>query len=209
MSKPKILVWDWPVRVFHWLLALCVAGAWVTADSKRWLMTHLAFGYTAALLIGLRLAWGLVGTRHARLSAFLRPARDARTYLRGMVFGPRPHIVGHNPIGGWMMLALMLSILATVLSGWLLHKRVMTWDDLHEGLANLVLTLVALHVLAALMMSLLEGENLVRAMITGLKRGEPEQAARGPMRWAGIALAIIAAYGFVTVLRGDWPWLTR
>ena len=63
--KPNILVWDLPVRVFHWLLALSFAGAWITAESERWRLLHVTLGYTLGGLLAFRVLWGLVGTRHA------------------------------------------------------------------------------------------------------------------------------------------------
>ena len=70
--KPRILVWDLPVRLFHWMLAISFAGAWLTAESERWRDVHVLLGYTAGVLVVLRIIWGLVGTRHARFASFVR-----------------------------------------------------------------------------------------------------------------------------------------
>ena len=71
-SLPKVLVWDVPVRVFHWLLVLSFTGAYLTAESERWRLLHNTLGYTVDGLVAFRLVWGLVGTRHARFSNFVR-----------------------------------------------------------------------------------------------------------------------------------------
>ncbi len=86
-----MLVWDAPVRVFHWLLVLCFAGAWMTADSERLRLAHITLGYTMAALVGFRVIWGLVGTRYARFAGFVRGPRAAWAYLRSMA-GTRPPV---------------------------------------------------------------------------------------------------------------------
>ena len=99
-SSSSTLVWDLPVRLFHWLLVACFAGAWLTSDSEHWRLAHVWFGYGMAGLVGLRLVWGLVGTQHARFASFVRGPRAALAYLRSLL-GPRPqHYLGHNPAGG-------------------------------------------------------------------------------------------------------------
>ena len=71
-SPGGTLVWDLPVRMFHWLAVLCFAGAWLTSESERWQLVHVTLGYTLAGLVGFRLVWGVVGTRHARFTRFVR-----------------------------------------------------------------------------------------------------------------------------------------
>ena len=96
-ATSRILVWDLPVRLFHWMLAISFAGAWITADSERWRDIHILLGYTAGVLVVLRLAWGLVGTRHARFASFVRGPRRVIAYLRSLVSGRPEHATGHNP----------------------------------------------------------------------------------------------------------------
>ena len=71
-SSRKVLVWDAPVRVFHWLMVASFAGAYLTAESERWRLLHVTLGYTMAGLVAFRIVWGLVGTRHARFASFVR-----------------------------------------------------------------------------------------------------------------------------------------
>jgi cytochrome b len=68
----RVRVWDVPVRVFHWLLVLSFAGAWLSAESERWRLLHVTLGYTVAGLVAFRLVWGLVGTTPARFASFVR-----------------------------------------------------------------------------------------------------------------------------------------
>ena len=81
-TKPQ-LIWDLPTRVFHWLLAACVLGAWLTAESERSRMLHLALGYSAGVLVAWRVIWGFLGSRYARFSNFVKSPAAALAYLRG------------------------------------------------------------------------------------------------------------------------------
>lgn len=74
----NVLVWDLPVRIFHWLLAASFAGAWLTAGHERWMLVHVTLGCTVLALAVLRVAWGLVGTRHARFGDFVAAPAAAR-----------------------------------------------------------------------------------------------------------------------------------
>ena len=94
-SHPKpadrgVLIWDFPVRVFHWLLVLNFAIAWLTAESEPWRLVHVIAGYTVAALVAFRLLWGLVGTRHARFSSFVRGPRAVLDYLGILLRGRHP-----------------------------------------------------------------------------------------------------------------------
>jgi cytochrome b len=192
-----MLVWDAAVRTFHWLLVLCFAGAWLTADSERFRLAHITLGYTSAALVGLRLVWGLVGTRYARFANFMRGPHAAWAYLRSLP-GPRPqHHVGHNPAGALAIAALLGLSLATSGLGWAVEADIGgDWlAELHEGAASLMLAIVALHVLGVAIGSLIHRENLVRAMIDGRKRAEPGEGIRRPWRpLAGLMLAAVLVF---------------
>lgn len=171
----RILVWDLPVRVFHWLLAACFAGAYLTGESAFWRPVHTTLGYTMAGLVLFRLAWGLVGTRYARFADFLRGPRTALAYLRTLLQGRPQRFTGHNPLGALAVLALLLLTLLVAASGWAtLNERGSEWlEEVHEALANAMLGLVALHIAAVVISSRLHQERLVAAMIHGRKDGLP------------------------------------
>lgn len=162
-------VWDPFVRVFHWSLVVSYLLAWVTAE--EWDLLHEQLGWFVLTLLGLRLAWGLIGTRHARFGDFVRGPGKVRAYLGSLLRGNPEHHVGHNPVGGWMVLALIVTLAATALSGVLMVRGGEAWEDLHEGLANLSLALVAVHVLGVVVSSFAHRENLIKAMLTGYKPG--------------------------------------
>jgi cytochrome b len=206
-----IMVWDMPVRVFHWLLVICFAGAWLSSESERWALIHYAFGYTACLLVLIRLVWGLIGTRYARFSQFLKSPKAVIDHFMAMLRGHPHHDVGHNPAGGLVMFALMLLILLIGLTGYLSVKEFLGdfTSEAHEVVANVVLGLVIIHIIAAIGMSLIEKQNLVRSMVNGKKQGMPEQGIRYPQYLIGSCIFLGALYFFYLIISGSLPSLTQ
>lgn len=196
-AKRPVLVWDAPVRVFHWLLVLSFAGAYLSAESERWRLLHVTLGYTMAGLVLFRIAWGLIGTRYARFSNFVRGPKAVSRYLTATLRGHPEHHTGHNPAGALAIVALLGLALALAASGWATYNDLSgKWlEEVHEAIANLMLALVAVHVAAVLLSSWLHKENLVRAMITGRKPGLPEDGIRSAWRIVA-ALMLAAVLGF-------------
>ena len=186
----RILIWDVPTRVFHWLLAATFAGSWLTGDSERWRDIHLLLGYSFAGLIAFRVVWGLVGTRYARFRSFLFRPGEVLTYARSLLSRSPRHYLGHNPLGS-IVIFLMLGLgIVTAASGWAYYAELGgEWlEELHEGAAATMLALVFVHMAGVVVSSLLHRENLVRSMITGRKLGEPEEAIRGQRFLAALTL---------------------
>ena len=172
-GAPMVRVCDPFVRVFHWSLVTLFLVAFVTGDEMERL--HVAAGYALAALVALRIVWGFIGPRHARFSDFVRPPAATLDYLRKSVRGRAPRSLGHNPAGGLMTLALLGMLVAISVTGIMMTTDAFwgaQWvEDLHEGLVHVTLGLIVLHVAGVLFASYEHGENLVRAMITGRKRG--------------------------------------
>jgi cytochrome b len=207
------LVWDLPLRLFHWALAIAVAGSFVThylgTEAFAW---HARFGYATVVLVTFRIVWGFVGPAHARFSDFVRGPKAAFAHARSMFARPRPgeppaHVAGHNPLGGWMVLVLLALLLVQAvmglfandeiyntgpLYGYVDSDRSNALTSLHERLADVILYAAGLHVAAAFWYLLVKRENLIRAMVTGYKRGLPRGAGIGSQR-VPLALAIVAA----------------
>ncbi len=167
-----VKVWDPFVRVFHWTLVSLFAVAFVTGDDAERL--HLAAGYAIVALLAARLVWGFLGPRHARFSDFVRPPREVLRYLRDVALFRASRHIGHNPTGGVMIIALLLTLAGTAATGVMMTTDAywgVKWvKEVHEALANLMLVLVALHVLGVVVASLTHRENLIKAMFTGRKR---------------------------------------
>ncbi len=196
----RVLVWDAPVRVFHWLTVLSFAGAWLTAESERWRLLHVTLGYTMAGLVAFRLVWGLVGTRHARFANFVRGPKAVFEHLRHMVQGRFDRHAGHNPAGALAIVALLGAAVAVTFSGWALFDGPGGhWlEELHEGAANTMMALVAVHLAGVALASWLGREKLVGAMFSGRKDVPPAEGIRSAWRSVA-ALMVIAVAGF-------WAW---
>jgi cytochrome b len=190
---PTVKAWDPLVRVFHWSLVFFFLLAFATEDD--WMNLHVWAGYAVAMLIGFRLLWGVIGTRTARFPTFVKSPQAAMRHFRGMFSGKAPHYLGHNPLAAMMVVALLGSISLVAFSGMVLiaaegqgplagtffagiSGEVM--EEVHEFFANFTLLLVFVHVGGVVVSSLLEGENLVKAMITGRKKARPGWADLKP-----------------------------
>lgn len=169
---PMVPVWDRFVRVVHWSLVGLFVIAFVTGDEVEWL--HLAAGYTIAGLVALRIVWGFVGPTHARFADFVRGPAAVGDYLRQAAQLKAPRYLGHNPAGGAMVVVLLTMLIAISATGFMMTTDAFwgeEWlEDVHEGLVNVTLVLIALHVAGVLVTGMVHGENLVKAMFTGRKR---------------------------------------
>lgn len=188
-----VKAWDPLVRIFHWSLVFFFLLAFATEDD--WMNLHVWAGYAVAMLVGFRLLWGVIGTRTARFPTFVKSPRVALQHLGAMCTGKAPHYLGHNPAAAMMIVALLGSISLIVLSGMILIAadgqgplagtmfasiNAEAMEEIHEFFANFTLLLVFGHVAGVVISSLLEGENLIRAMITGRKKTRPEWADIDP-----------------------------
>jgi cytochrome b len=198
----RILVWDVPTRVFHWLQVLAFGGAYLLAFSERFRDYHDALGYILLGLLVFRLVWGFAGTRYARFGSFLFKPREIVAYLGSMIKGKPGHYLGHNPAGSvsvWLLLAVGMFICVT---------GVMSLQDdasdlvinLHGLATNVMLGVIALHLIGVLMSSILHRENLVRAMFTGYKSAETEKGIQRAYLWLGfLMVASVVIFWFMYV----------
>lgn len=176
-------VWDPLVRIFHWSLVFFFMLAYVSEDD--WLGVHVPAGYAVAMLVAFRLMWGLVGTRYARFTQFIRSPSMVLTYCKQMLSFQVPHYLGHNPAAAAMIITLLFSSILVSFSGVVIIAsegqgplaatvfasfNASLMKEVHEFFANLTLLMVFLHVGGVLFSSLLEGQNLARSMVTGRKK---------------------------------------
>jgi cytochrome b len=188
--KQKILIWDVPTRVFHWLLVSSFAGAFYIADSERYRDIHVKLGYVFLGLIAFRLFWGFVGTRYARFSSFMFKPGEVVAYLVTLIKRKPADYLGHNPAGSLAIWLLLLLGISSGVTGVMALKDiggdiVVEWHDLvSEGM----LAIVAIHVLGVIVSSVMHRENLVRSMITGFKKGEQDQGIHYAYAWLGVAM---------------------
>lgn len=210
-QKESVLVWDFPTRVFHWLLVISFVGAWITSEGEAQQMVHYAFGYSACVLVIFRIVWGIVGTRYARFTQFIKGPTETMYYIKSLLMGNKQPGLGHNPAGALVMISLMILIILIGLTGYWSVKEF--FGDLmsgaHEAISNLALGFIAIHIAASIIMSIFQKENLMKSMVTGKKLGTPEQAIRYPMYLVGIGLIVAWMYCFYLIVNGSLPGLTQ
>jgi cytochrome b len=200
-------VWDIPTRLFHWLLVALIGFSWWSAEN-RYMDWHTWSGLTVLGLVAFRILWGIFGTGTARFSQFVKGPRSAIAYLRGR----SEESVGHNPIGGWSVVALLLTLVTQVTTG-LFSVDVDGIDsgplsylvdfdqgriasEIHHISFTVLQVLVAVHVLAILFYLVAKRRNLTAAMFTGFQKlgaSEPVEIIRA--RWWQLLIAIVAAAG--------------
>ncbi len=203
----KVRVWDLPTRIFHWALVACVIGLITTSqiggDAMAW---HFRLGYTVLSLLLFRLVWGLVGGRWSRFVSFIYSPATTLRYLRGQ--GRPEHSAGHNPLGAFSVLAMLVFLLAQVASGLVSDDEIATAGPLakfvssatvslastyHKDIGKLILLgLVTLHVAAILFYLWKKKENLVRPMILGDKEmAVPVESSRDDKRSRAAAAVLV------------------
>ncbi|MEK7945437.1 cytochrome b/b6 domain-containing protein [Pigmentiphaga sp. YJ18] len=221
MSNPsKIRVWDLPTRLFHWLLVVCVIGAFVTIKvGGLWAEYHLLFGYAVLGLILFRIVWGFVGSGHARFARFVRGPRAIAAYLRGTM----PRTPGHNPLGALSVVAMILLLGYQAATGLFSNDDIFTegplaglvgkdWSDRLTGLHKLdelpILILVGLHIVAIVWYRVAKKQKLTRAMVTGdapaeeFTTGADSARDTAGTRLLALVIAALAAavvYGIVSL----------
>jgi len=224
-DNKEIRVWDVATRIFHWSLVAMVAVCWITSEAEGTLFwTHLVSGYGVLLLVFFRLVWGFLGNRHARFVDFVRGWTAARDHVKGLMVLSPPRYIGHNPLGGWMILALLGMLSLSVISGLFAADDGDTGpyavlitpgmadalSEIHEALASFLLFLIGFHVLGVLADSLMGRENLARALWTGIKRipvnategGNPEDDAPEPPFWRVLLALVVAALALAAIIWG-------
>lgn len=220
-----VRIWDLPTRLFKWTLVVLVVAQVITGTlGGEWLGWHFRTGYAILTLLIFRILWGFVGSTTARFSNFVKGSAAAWKHV-AQLFGPgAPPEVGHNAVGGWMVVALIVALLVQAGSGLfttddilvdgpLVAKASESWvksmTSLHKQWINLIYVLVGLHVLAAFLYLAVKKQNLIGAMVTGRKKRAdvvPPGDTVPPLRFASslLALACLAisaaiVYGIVSI----------
>ena len=210
---PRIVaVWDLPVRLFHWTLVLLVVVSFTTGKlGGNWLAWHFRSGYCILALVLFRILWGLFGSETARFADFVRGPRKVFEYGRSLIRGAGMVHVGHNPLGGLMVVLMLVLLLVQATTGLYVDDDAGTrapladtasdaivslFTRIHRININIIVACVALHVSAALFYLFARNDNLIKPMLTGRKtlpEGHPEPALSG-IAPAFILIALAAAF---------------
>jgi cytochrome b len=219
-SPPRsVLVWDLPTRLFHGLLAVFVIISFVTAKiGGNAMQYHEWSGFTILALLLFRLVWGVAGSRESRFVTFVRgPSAIVRYATNLLRKNSSTHFLGHNPLGGWSIIAMLLALLVQAATGLFANDDIVTEGPLfdwvgkaasdwltrvHKLNQQVIIALVCVHVLAVLFYFFYKRENLVKPMITGVKEwsGAGPQPASG-RSWIAALIAGLAALAVYLLVR--------
>jgi len=223
-SRTRLRVWDLPTRLFHWVLVILVVVQVLSAklgpswDKEGWYTLHFWCGYAIIALLLFRIAWGIVGSTTARFSHFVKGPGAGIAYLRGLFGAKAEPEIGHNPVGGWMVVALVLGLLVQAISGLFVTDTDMGYNagplakfaseglgqgalKIHVYWINLLYVMVALHVSASLFYLVVKRENLIGPMFSGDKQVPAGMKAAG-LRFASgrLALSLLIASACIVYL---------
>lgn len=203
-----VKVWDVPTRLIHWLLVVLVATSFTTAKIGGNLMTtHMLCGYVVLALLIFRLVWGVVGGHHARFVSFVCGPRVVLRYATRFTRIDAPRYLGHNPLGGWSVVAMLIVLLIQASTGLFASDDIFTEGPLYPLVSNAISStltrihninatvlgcLVAVHVAAVLFYLFAKGENLIKAMFTGFKKWQGEAPPCGGNFWTATLIAAIS-----------------
>lgn len=206
--KDRVLVWDLPTRLFHWLLSVTVGGAmgiaFLVDDDSPLFQFHMMLGLIVAFLVILRMLWGLIGTRYARFGSFLFGPRALIGYLRGILQRSDKPYVGHNPGSGIATYAMLLLPLGIVLTGILMSTRE-GLKEFHEFMAYLLAATVAIHIIGLAWYTIRHREMIALSMIDGKKPAEASEAIASSRPLLGACFLVLAAVWTFLVLKGHDP----
>lgn len=213
----RLQIWDWPVRLFHWLIVILVGVSWYSGE-EGYMEVHQWSGLTVLALTLTRVIWGFVGSSTARFSSFIKGPRAIWGYLGGLVRREPVHVAGHTPTGAWMILAFYLLLLAMPAAGlfanddiffrgplaYMVEKEISdSLTSLHKLMFDLLLIFIILHVAAVLLYRFVLKEDLITPMITG-RRNWPgpdhPQLRMTSGLWAVAIFAGIAALIYFFIL---------
>ena len=205
-----VRIWDLPTRLFHWLLVLGMGFMWFSAENGGlWMDWHVQVGEFMLALVLFRIIWGFVGSDTSRFASFLRSPAAAIQHWRELSGNRQAYHAGHNPLGAWMVVALLLTLLMQATTGLFASDDIMVegplyglvstavsdkLTGLHHLLFNLLLLLATLHVAAVVYYKTRKKTNLIKAMVIGKADWPEQQAVPGGLRFvhAGWGLLLFA-----------------
>lgn len=213
-----IKVWDPPTRVFHWLLLALVISSFVTGKlGGNFMRYHVWSGEAILTLLLFRLAWGFIGSAPSRFGSFLAGPTTVLRYIPTMLRRNTPHYVGHNPLGGWSVMAMLLALFIQAGTGLFADDKIATTGPLYKWVSSaasdwftfihrlnqkLIIVLVAVHVAAVLFHLIYKKENLIIPMITGIKlwKGALTEKLKQKPNWlAGLVILVAGLCVYILV----------
>jgi cytochrome b len=218
-NKPQVNVWDLPTRAFHWLLVISFAAAYFSnLLGVSYFRYHLWSGYFVIILLAFRLCWGVIGAHHSRFINFIPNPKETIQYLRDLVKGKSKTYQGHNPLGAWMVLLLLATLLAQAITGLFSNDEIFNAGPLYGYVSHEIsLWLTGIH--QDLFYWIIKRENLIKPMITGKKLSDGHDEiypVKSASPWLALLLIVIISAMLawivvsapeVSIELGYWDWL--
>ncbi len=196
-TKTRFLVWDLPVRLFHWLLAAGFGAALIIVygfgDHSPAFPYHAMVGLVLVFMVVLRIVWGIVGTRWARFSSFLYGPGKVTGYLKDVFTNGSTSYTGHNPGSSWAIFVMLLLLIGLALSGIQMAQGVKGIKDVHEFFATALMITVGAHILGVIIHTIRKRENITASMIHGKKAVPETDAIKSSMPLVALVLIILTA----------------
>jgi cytochrome b len=194
-AMPRVLIWDFPTRIFHWLLTI---GFFVSAtislaadDDGPLFSVHMIIGIMLGVLVLLRIVWGFVGTRYARFSSFLFSPQSLLRYLFGAMNGSATRSIGHNAGSSYGIFTMPGLVLMTGVTGLMISNGNEAAEELHEVASYLLMAVVAVHIVGVVWYSFRHKENITFSMLTGHKEASADEAIRSNHPKLGIVFLVL------------------
>jgi cytochrome b len=184
--KKSSLVWDLPLRVFHWLFVATIFGSWFTIE-QGYIENHMLLGYFALSLVIFRILWGFFGTKHSKFIEFIPTPKKLINYILAVKQGKSPYVPGHNPLGSLMVIVMILLVCLQAISGLFIDDDIFSsgpyygalgssvgniMSFIHHNFFDFMLIAIGFHIFAIAFYWKVKKQNLVLPMITGKKSSE-------------------------------------
>ena len=192
--RKRMLVWDSPIFITHWLLAFCFVGAILTQESEKFRLVHVTLGYTMLGIVGFRLIWGLIGSKYARFTTMKPRFLRVRENIQAILSGNKEFSIGLNAIGFIAAYLLMGLVLLVSASGYLVFNEIgpELISEMHELAGNLLIAVVVVHVASIVLNAIYQRLQKSNAEVA-TKIGVLAQRAR-PYKWVSIIILLIVIY---------------
>lgn len=201
----RALVWDLPVRLFHWLFAAGFVGAaaisLVLGEDSPLFPYHAIIGLTLALMVVLRVAWGVVGPRWARFGSFVFGPRETIAYMLSTLIGGGKRYIGHNPGSAVAIFAMLALTLGLAVTGVMMARGNEGLKDIHEVMAYAMCAVVGVHILGVVLHTVRHRENLTLSMIRGTKDADPADGIGSGRPLAAAVFVLVVGAFAVGLLR--------
>jgi cytochrome b len=216
----QFLIWDLPLRIFHWLFAITILASWYTSDQDHDLIElHMQLGFLAIGLIVFRLLWGFIGSKHSRFASFLPTPKQLFSYIKNLTNNKNVTSVGHNPLGSLMVIVMIGLVSLQAVSGLFINDDIFSAGPyygsvskeieqvmmfLHHHTFDYMIAAIALHLIAIFYYVRIKKQSLILPMITGKKLAKDlseKDAIKHSKLWlAGFLVVIVVLFVYWLVV---------